>query len=489
MTGLILLVIFTLTTCQMQPSGGNVIMRQGSLVHPGVLHTQDDFMAMRKLIDRWQGIGRDYGAYDGVTWDVPAIIPVGPTRADTTPQQFIESLSPDHRYFGRPEENPVPPDAIAEYRESRAANRRMFAEFRAYNSWSAFWNHSSSNLSQWNERRFEYIGRDGEVAGTKTTVEQDIRTAYFQAVMWMVTGDKRHAQKSFRILDSYARHLIGFKHGGYYDHMLMVGLQGQLYAAAAEIIRYGHDVVNGQDSGYIPEQFHNIDRSIRNVWLKAVLDDYINIPPWRAGNQGAMIIAAYFAIAIYLDDLALLNHAVSYMLNAPSDGNIKHYINHFSGQTGEATRNLNYIMLALSKIALSAEMAWKQGIDLYGAYDDAIWRASEWASRFHMGDNNVQTAAPIRFDPYNPRYYFDTSWEGNVYGWRLTTSNRGYRLAGGEMIYNHYHRRRGLPMPWTEAWLPRVGGNTDDEWHEADSPPGYNSFLNVALELANDLGL
>jgi len=481
----------------MQPSGGIIIPSQGAtqLVHPGILHTQDDFMGMRKLIDRWEGIGRDYEAFDGVTWAVPAVIPVAPpvkptgatvqtSRPDEiTPRQFYESLG--LRFFDKPGDSPIAPEVIAEYREERAGSRRMYAEWRAYRTYLTFRGNAESTLRPWTERQFEYIGRDGVVSSTKTPVEQDFREAYFNAVNWVLTGDKRHAQKAFRILDSYARHLKGFQHGGYYDHMLMVGLQGQLYAATAEILRYAHCTVYGEDSGYIAEQFHNIDKSIREVWLKSVIEEYINIPPWRAGNQGAMIIAAYVAISIYLDDLSLYNHAIDYFLYGHSCGNMKDYIHHYSGQVGEATRTQAYVMLALSKIILSADMAWRQGTDVFGAYDNALWRSSEYACRYNMGDNNVQSASPVPFDPYHPIYYFDLNWEGSVYGREITQSVRGAGFEAAEIVYNHYFRRRGMPMPWTEAWI----GIDGDGWHGADSPPGYTAFLSVGAELARELGL
>jgi hypothetical protein len=371
----------------------------------------------------------------------------------------------------------------------------MYAEYRAYRDYLSFWNHGHggtgwqrswrSYLYNPNDLVYGYIGRDGRVGHTKTPVEDDMQRAYFNAVRWVLSGDKRHAMETFRILDGYAQYLKGFMHGGFYDHMLMVGMQGMLYAASAEIIRYAVDVVNGESSGFIPEQFHNIDRSIRDIWLKAVVEDYINIAPWRAGNQGAMVIAAYFAIAIYLDDPSLLADAVHYMLHRPSCGNIRDYFHHFSGQLGEATRSQSYVGLAMAKTLLSAEMAWRQGYDLYAAYDNVLFRAQEFASRFNIGDNNVQSAARIPFDPHGTIYFFDNQWIRSVFGRSITTSGRGGAGRGVEISYNHYVRRLGMEMPWTEAMLPLHG----NDWARDDSPPGFASFLNVGYELSRELGL
>ena len=491
--GIIFLYSFLFIACDPEPSGVDVVLRRAttSLVHPGILHTQEEFMAMRKLIDRWEGIGRDYTAFDGVTWNVPPQVPVGPpSDREMTPQEFVESQG--GRFFDRPENSPICPNAIAEYREYRAQRRRMFAEYRAWRSYRDFITHPAGSLAPWTERRFEFIGRCGPVSGTKTPVEQDFQRAYFNAVRWVLTGDRRHAQLAFFILDSYARHLVGFQHAGMYDFMLMVGLQGHLYAATAEILRFARCTVYNQDSGFIPEQFHNIDRSIRNIWLRHVIRDYIELPPWRAGNQGTMIQAAYIAMAIYLDDPALFDHAIDFLVNAYSEANIKHYIHHVSGQVGEATRTQGYVMLALSKIGMSADMAWRQGVDVWGSHNNTLWRASEFASRYNMGDNNITTTTMLVFDPFSPVFFFDNTWDYQRfgYGWELTQMNRGYPFKGGELFYNHFVRRRGKQMPWTEAWLPLPGDPTfSDFWAVDDSPPGFVSFLGVPLELSRELGL
>jgi len=245
-TVLMLVFIILFTACRMEPTGVKLVKRQGGgLVHPGILHTQEDFLGMLKLMDRWQGITRNYETYQIISENPSAAVtPAAPTGSEQDPTAFVESFG-SNLFKGDPDKNPVPPDAIADYRELRASRRRMYAEYRAKATYDSFIGNSEGNYGAWTEKRYEYIGRDGEVSSTKGPVETDIRSAYFCAVRWMITGDKRYAQKAFTILDSYARYLKGFKHAGYYDHMLMVGLQGQLYAATAEIIRYGRNVVDG----------------------------------------------------------------------------------------------------------------------------------------------------------------------------------------------------------------------------------------------------
>jgi hypothetical protein len=460
---LLLLCMSQLTGCKIEPTG---VTPKLGMVHPGVLHTQEDFAAMKTLINRWNG---------GITPESPAadpespLVTLGVTLADNDDKR-------------------VTPAMMAEYRESRSANRKMYAEYRAYSNWQALMNDSDGNYTySMQGGYYDYIGRDGEVAGTKTPVETDIRAAYKNALRWMLTGDRRHAQKSFQILDTYAQNLKGFKDGGFGDHMLMVGLQGFLYAAAAELIRRGHNVIDGEDSGYIENQFENIDRSIREVWVYYMEDQYFAFPAWRAGNQGAMILSAYIACAIYLDDQMMYKKAFDALVWGENDGGLKRYIHHTSGQCGETTRDQPHAMLAVAKIALACETAYKQGDNPFEAYDDALWKASEFGARYNLGDNNFNAAIPAPFDPYSPTYYVEWQWDLSLWGATGISSDgrSGDSIFPAEIAYNHYVRREGIQMPWTESMLPRNG----EGWNASDSAPGYSSFLIAAPELVRELGL
>jgi hypothetical protein len=433
--------------------------------HPGILLTREDFVAMRKLISRWDG---------GATPSAPPSDPLsvqdalGLTWADNNAK--------------------VPADKIAEYREARRANRKMYAEYRAWQNYTALFSDGEGASGYGMQRGYDpYIGRDGDVSHTKNGVEADMRAAYKNALRWMLTGDKLHAQKTFQILDTYAQNLRGFRDGGMGDRMLMVGLQGYLYAEAAEIIRYGRNVINGQDSGYIAEQFENIDRSIRDVWLAEIQNCYLNVPGWRAGNQDAMLLTAYMAIAIYLDDQMLVKEAVEAFVFGENNGSLKRNIHHVSGQNQETTRDQPHAMMAVAKVALGCEIAYNQGFDAYEIYDHALLRASEFGARYNLGDNNFQSSIPGPSDPYGSYYYFDRTWELALWGGtEISSSDRG----GGsifpyEIAYNHYVRREGIEMPWTEAGLPLAG----EGWNASDAAPGYSSFLVAAAELVRELGL
>lgn len=51
---------------------------------------------------------------------------------------------------------------------------------------------------------FRDISRSGKYAYTKTPCEEDFNAAYYNALMWQITRDTRHADKAMEILRTYA---------------------------------------------------------------------------------------------------------------------------------------------------------------------------------------------------------------------------------------------------------------------------------------------
>jgi hypothetical protein len=200
-----------------------------------------------------------------------------------------------------------------------------------------------------------------------------------------------------------------------------------------------------------------------------------------------MLLTAYMAIAIYLDDQMLFKKAVEAFVFGENNGSLKRNIHHISGQNQETGRDQPHAMMAVAKLALGCEIAYKQGYDAYEMYDHVLLKASEFGARYNLGDNNFQSYVPRPSDPYGSYYYFDRTWELSTWGaTEISSSGRG----GGsvfpyETAYNHYVRREGIEMPWTEAILPLAG----EGWNGEDSAPGYSSFLVAAAGLVRELGL
>jgi len=470
-----------LSGCQADPAD-DLQLRSMEFVHPGILHTQDEFEALWKLIDKWDG----------------GSIPAGPVNPEPT--------RPNINIYDNTEY--VPFEKVVEYRDGKRANRKMYAEHRAYRSWQ--WLRSSNeSLSTYPIRGpYEIIARDGTYAGTKANVESDMTAAYQNALMWALTGNHAHANKSFEILNAYAGRLKKILGG---DYRLMAGLESMPLAAAVEILRYAKDR-NGNSSGFIDHQFVPIDNMIRNVWIPA-MERFYGYPSNTEGNVGLAITAGYMAYGIYLNDRNIYQKALTHALEGNDNGTIAHYINHVSGQIQESDRDQGHAMLGFQLFGYLCETAWKQGDDLYSAYDNSAYRATEFITRYNTGDNNITYTVPLKFEPDNPVYWFNPQWidfaalyPGNPYVgnpelgfWgaryphepgtdgRSSDASTSGNHSGWEVMYNHYVNRKGMYMPWTESYLPQNGDQRTPD--TTGSPPTASAFLYSGIDVARKLGL
>ncbi|TVY49134.1 hypothetical protein LOCC1_G001207 [Lachnellula occidentalis] len=68
-----------------------------------------------------------------------------------------------------------------------------------------------------------------------TTFTNDVRAAYQNAVMWYITGNQSHWERSTTILDAWGSNLTNIIGT---DTSLLVGLEGDMFVNAAEIMRW-----------------------------------------------------------------------------------------------------------------------------------------------------------------------------------------------------------------------------------------------------------
>jgi hypothetical protein len=60
--------------------------------------------------------------------------------------------------------------------------------------------------------------------------------------------------------------------------------------------------------------------------------------------------------------------------------------------------------MGLSFLACACEMAWKQGVDLYGAADNRLALAFEYTAKYNLGED-------VPYEPYRSvegRYHYRT---------------------------------------------------------------------------------
>ena len=311
---------------------------------------------------------------------------------------------------------------------------------------------------------FTYLTRDASLTidgvgggAVKDRVESDFLAAYYNALMWNITGNQAHAAKAVEILDAYSSKTLGIIGA---DAELN-GLYGFILANAAEIMRYSY-------TGWPADKIAQCQTMLKSVFYPTLQ----NFRPCAHGNWDIICMKALMAIAVFSDDKPMFNKVVNYFYYGEGNGSINNYVLTAAGQLQESNRDQPHTMLALGSLAELAEVALKQGIDLYNASTNAIMRGFEYTSQYNLG-----YTVPFQTSyEYCEKNYQDYTPEA------ISPNGRGNLRAVFEIAYNHYTYRKGLSLPYTLEVLSVMG--PEGAPFGADNP-GYGSLLFYLSDSAN----
>jgi hypothetical protein len=79
---------------------------------------------------------------------------------------------------------------------------------------------------------------------------------------------------------------------------------------------------------------------------------------------------------------------------------------------------------------------------MYGAEDNRLLKGFEYMAKYNLGED-------VPFTEY-------TDVTGQYHHTTISTDARGKLRPVWEMAWNHYHNRRGLPMPHTQRVLEKI---------------------------------
>jgi len=279
---------------------------------------------------------------------------------------------------------------------------------------------------------------------------RDGTAAYTHALLWVFTSNKAHAAAAADILNAWSSTLKSVSN---HDARLLVGMGGIHFCNAAELLKHSWNGWPGNDQ----EAFRTMLRKV----LYPVIEDFY---PTANGNWDAAMIQTMMAIGIHLDDRAVFRKGVDYFLSGEGNGAVNHYFNQF-GQCQESGRDQGHTQMGLEYLLNSCEIAWKQGIDLYGAYENGLAKGFEYTAQYNLGGD-------VPFEYYE-------SYRGRYKHNRISDKGRGRLRPMYEKVYNHYHNRMKMDMPWCrkaiEKTRPECGGGSSVPWSTlmyADQPAG-----------------
>ncbi|MFM7022814.1 MAG: sugar-binding protein, partial [Flavobacteriales bacterium] len=282
----------------------------------------------------------------------------------------------------------------------------------------------------------------------------DGQIAYACALVWHYTGEVQFANKAIAILNKWKTF------NGYNpvsgQNLLVGGWIGSLLGPAAELMR-GYTGWAANDRADVIAMFKRAFYPVLNT-----------MSTWN-GNVDLTQIEAMLSIAVFCEDEVEFNLAIqrlklrnpAYFYMSTDNANSRNYatitnqswnaINFVNGLTQETCRlggnyngqgndNGHHAQYALCAALHAAEIAWNQGVDVYGENQDRYVAALELLS-IQLTSGQMQNTCA---DNVTTKDLYNTF----------------------EVGYNHYHNRMKLDLPNTWALLTtRVRIASDSDWN------------------------
>jgi hypothetical protein len=297
---------------------------------------------------------------------------------------------------------------------------------------------SSNSQSTWGARPVATINR-GTSPDNSALLFNDAAAAYQNALRWKITGDTAHANKAVEILNAWGYTLTGIT--GNADRFLAAGLQGYQMANAAEIMR-SYSGWSAADFNQFKTMMLNVFYPMNNQFL--LYHNDANIQNYWA-NWDLCNMCSILAIGILCDDQAKIDQAINYFKTGGGNGSINNAVpilhSPTLGQWQEAGRDQEHSEMGVGLMATFCEMAWNQGIDLYGYNNNRFLAGAEYIARY----NNMRDV------PFS--YY---SWNSGTGGgshnthWYVSNAGQGAARPIWDMIFGHYAQRMGYYVPEIE---------------------------------------
>jgi len=284
----------------------------------------------------------------------------------------------------------------------------------------------------------------------------DANASYLHALQWALTGNVAHAKKAAEILDVWSAKLMSISN---HDAKLLVGMEGYEFCNAAELLKHTWDGWPGQNQA-------RFEKMLREIFYPIIKDFY----PSANGNWDASMIQTMLAMGVYLDDQAMFDRAKNYYLNGEGNGAVRNYFKP-SGQCQESGRDQGHTQMGLDYLACAAEIAWNQGVDLYGAFDNRLLKGFEYTAKYNLGFD-------VPYEPYK-------SFEGRYFYKTISDDSRGRLRPMYEKVLNHYQNRKGLEANYTGLAVMKLREGSNERSSRRRRSPALGTLMFSGQTTAN----
>ncbi|MES5818709.1 alginate lyase family protein [Streptomyces sp. RG80] len=277
----------------------------------------------------------------------------------------------------------------------------------------------------------------------------DSAAAYQNALMWCVTGNRAHADKARDILNAWSASLTMVTGA---DGPLGAGLQVFKFVNAAELLRYS------DYDGWTDADIARCERSFLDVWYPAISGYML----YANGNWDLTSIQSILSIGVFCEERTLFEDALRFAAAGAGNGSVRNRVISTSGQGQESGRDQGHEQLAVGLTGDAAQVAWNQGVDLWGFDGDRILANAEYAAKYNLGGDV----------PFTP----DLDRTGKYIKKTVSAIGRATLPPIYEMYYAHYAGVRGLDTPYTKAAVFRGTGGARVVEGSNDDLPSFGTF-------------
>jgi regulation of enolase protein 1 (concanavalin A-like superfamily) len=263
---------------------------------------------------------------------------------------------------------------------------------------------------------------------SRQRAQDDATAMYYNALRWYISGDVSYADCAVRIANGWSSK-VNQRPAGDYLSAIPVGS----FAIAAELLRLY--------SGWSDTDQSNFKRMLLDHWYPKC-DEFLRTHGGSPdshywANWDTCNMLAVLAIGVFCDDRAKYDQAVEYFKNGRGMGSIKNAVPFLYpnglGQWQESGRDQAHAMGGMGQLAEFCQVAWNQGLDLFGYDDNRLLKGAEYTAQY-----TLWKGVPYTF--YNTADNARQSYISANYHGRLQASHF-------ELLYNHYVVRQGLKAP------------------------------------------
>src|SRR5688572_22515560 len=210
--------------------------------------------------------------------------------------------------------------------------------------------------------------------------------------------------------------------------MLDIGDYAQYWATGADILRGTFPGWSATNTAHVKHYFETV--LYPTSWVPF---------PLRDQNKGALQLKIVLAAAAFNDDAVKFSQAIDvYRMDA--GGGMRNSLP--NGEVGDAGRDEHWRVQAAA-LVWGAEVAFKQGIDMYAELDNRVLAIGELYNKYAFeGDT-------MTFIPFGGYASYWTNWG-------IPTGAR--RGDFTNLLKAAYSLRKGMPTPYTDLMRAALGG-------------------------------